>query len=158
MTFCIQNYGQASSGSNTPSWMTGGPFSMGNQSGFGYAGSTGGFGQNAGFNNSVALALDVGSNEIGIFTNGANPNPAGTSLTGGINLSNGHPVTVALTYNGTTLAVLITDTVNSDTYSTSYTVNIPAIVGASTAYIGFTAGEEFANSIQDIQTWTYQTP
>ena len=45
-----------------------------------------------------------------------------------------------LTYNGATLTVVITDTVTNATATQTYTVNIPAIVGGETAYVGFTGG------------------
>ena len=60
-----------------------------------------------------------------------------------------------MNYNGTTLTMQITDTVTNATYNTSFTVNIPNVVGGSTAYVGFTGGTGGLTAIQDILTWTY---
>jgi hypothetical protein len=61
-----------------------------------------------------------------------------------------------MTYNGTTLTMTITDaSVPADTFTTSWTVNIPGTVGANTALIGFTAGTGSATATQDIITWSY---
>jgi hypothetical protein len=37
-------------------------------------------------------------------------------------------------------------------------VNIPATVGANSAYIGFTGGTSTATAIESILDWTYTTP
>jgi hypothetical protein len=68
-----------------------------------------------------------------------------------------------LSYDGTTLTETIADTVTGDTFTTSYTLNIPALVGSTTAYIGFgggtsDAGQGGGTSLQDIQTWLYVAP
>ena len=60
-----------------------------------------------------------------------------------------------LTYDGTTLVVSITDTVSNATFSTSKALNIPATVGANTAYVGFTAGTGGSTALQNILNWTY---
>src|SRR5258706_3641783 len=50
----------------------------------------------------------------------------------------------------------ITDTANvSQTFTTSWPINIPATVGGNTAYIGFTAGTAHYSSVQDILNWSY---
>src|SRR5258706_15797350 len=50
----------------------------------------------------------------------------------------------------------ITDTANvSQTFTTSWAINIPGTVGGNTAYIGFTAGTAHYSSVQDILNWTY---
>ena len=58
----------------------------------------------------------------------------------GINLHSGDIFNAQLTYNGTMLTVVITDTVTNASATQTYTVNIPAIVGGPTAYVGFTGG------------------
>ena len=50
----------------------------------------------------------------------------------------------------------ITDVNNSSlTFSTSWSVNMPNIVGGSTAFVGFTGATGGATAIQEILTWTY---
>src|SRR5262249_23489926 len=56
---------------------------------------------------------------------------------------------------GTTLTETIRDTSTMASFTTSYTVNIPAIVGSDTAYVGFGGGTGGLNALHDILTWTY---
>ncbi len=118
-----------------------------------------------GIPNSVAIKFDIynnngeGSNSTGLYTNGASPTLPANDLSGsGINLASGDIMAVHMTYNGTTLTMTITDTVTNAVYSTTWTVNIPAAVGANTAYIGFTAGDGGLTANQEILTWTYTHP
>jgi hypothetical protein len=63
-----------------------------------------------------------------------------------------------MTYDGTTLKMTITDSVNtSQNFSTNWTINIPTTVGGNAANAGFTAGTGGLTAIQEIVTWTYTT-
>jgi len=62
---------------------------------------------------------------------------------------------VTLAYNGTTLALTVTDSVTRASFSHSWTINIPSIVGGNTAYVGFTASTGYFFANQYIQSWTY---
>jgi hypothetical protein len=62
---------------------------------------------------------------------------------------------VAMAYDGTTLTVTITDTVTTATAKQSYTVDIPTLVGGSTAFVGFTGATGGRTATQDILSWTY---
>ena len=124
---------------------------------------------------SLALKFDLynnageGTDSTGIFTNGRSPTirqpglapgypDASIDMTGtGIDLHSGDPFTVNLTYDGTTLTETITDTVTHATFTTSYAVNIPALVGSDVAYVGFTGGTGGLTAVQDILAWTFQT-
>jgi hypothetical protein len=139
MTFTIQNAGLTAVGS------AGG--------GLGYAS----------LRKSVAVKFDLynntgeGVNSTGLYTNGASPTGTNSiNLTGtGIDLHSGHVFSVAMTYDGTKLQVTITDTVTHATATQSYTVNIPTIVGSSTAFVGFTGGTGSLTAVQNILNWTY---
>jgi hypothetical protein len=146
MTFTIQNAGLSAVGPD------GG--------GLGY----GAFlpGDTPGIPTSVAVKFDLfsndgeGDNSTGLYTNGASPTKPATTLGGGVNLQSGDIFAVHITYNGSTLTMTITDTANtSDTFTTSWPVNIPSTVGGNTAYVGFTAGTGHYTSIQDVLQWTY---
>ena len=100
----------------------------------------GGGGGNLGYGgipNSVAIKFDLfnnageGNNSTGLFINGASPTNSGSvDLTGsGINLHSGDIFAVNLTYDGTTLTETIRDTLTGASFTTSYTVNIPAAPG-----------------------------
>src|SRR4029077_16337826 len=112
---------------------------------------------------SVAVKFDLfqnvheGNNSTGLYTNGASPtSPSVTLGTSGniVNLHSGDVLQVHMTYDGTTLAMTITDTVTNATFTTSWAINIPATVGANTAFVGFTAGTGLQTTTQ-IVTWTY---
>jgi hypothetical protein len=160
MAFVIQNKPPASlySAGNTRQWGAGGPYcTSNNQNGCGYSGSTGTNGENAGFLESWCFKVDAANNQVGVFTGGASTS-GGTSIGGSpstINLSSNHPITVQLSYSGTTLSVTLTDNTSGSTWSTSFTgVNIASAVGGSTAYVGFTACTFFSTVVQEVTKWT----
>ena len=75
----------------------------------------------------------------------------------GINLHSGDIINAQLNYSGTTLTVVITDTVTNASATQSYTVNIPSIIGGTTGYVGFTGGTGGLTAIQDILNWSYSS-
>ena len=146
MTFVIQNVGATALGPD------GG--------GLGYGPDTPG--GTPGIGNSVAVKFDLysndgeGTNSTGLYTDGASPTVPATTLGGGVNLHSGDVLNVQMTYNGTTLTLTITDaSVPADTFTTSWTINIPSTVGGNTAYVGFTAGTGGLSASQDVLTWTF---
>lgn len=125
-------------------------------------GSAGGNLAYGGIGKSVAVKFDLyngageGPNSTGLYTNGAVPTVPAITLGGGVNLHSGHLFNVHITYNGTTLTMTISDaTVPSETFTSSWTVNIPSIVGGNTAFVGFTGATGGATAIQELLTWTY---
>jgi hypothetical protein len=147
MTFTIQNAGLTAL--------------SGNGGGLGY-GSFSPSNGIVGIGRSVAIKFDLfnnageGTNSTGLYTDGASPTIPAVTLGGGVNLHSGDVFNTQISYNGTTLTLTITDaSVPADTFTTSWTVNIPSIVGANTAYVGFTAGTGGLTATQDILTWTY---
>ena len=115
-----------------------------------------------GIPNSIAVKFDLysnageGTNSTGLYINGASPTTPATALAGNVNLHSGDPFNVHMTYNGTTLAMTITDVnVPADTFTTSWAINIPSTVGANTAYAGFTAGTGGDTATQEIVNWVF---
>jgi hypothetical protein len=115
-----------------------------------------------GIGNSVAVKFDLynnageGINSTGLYTNGAAPFTPATNLTGtGIDLHSGHVFNVAMTYDGTTLVVTITDATTGATATQTYKVNIPSLVGGGAAYVGFTGGTGGLTATQDVLSWEY---
>src|SRR6202023_2512101 len=93
---------------------------------------------------SIAIKFDLysnageGTNSTGLYVNGASPTTAATTLGGGVNLHSGDIMKAHMTYDGTTLTLTITDTINpSQTFTTSWPINIPSTVGGNTALVGF---------------------
>ena len=111
---------------------------------------------------SIAVKFDLtndsgeGVDSTGLYVNGATPAfPAIDLSPSGINLHSDDTMAVQLIYDGATLAMTITDTVTLATWSTSFSINIPATVGGNTAYVGFTGSTASLSSSQKILTWTY---
>src|SRR6202011_2099354 len=82
----------------------------------------------------------------------------------GVNLHSGDVFQVHMSYNGTNLAMTITDVSTENSFSQTFqNFNIPGTVGGNTAYVGFTGGTGGLTAIQEILNWTYasnagQTP
>jgi fibronectin type 3 domain-containing protein len=165
--FTTQFTFQISPGSNTADGFTftiqgNGPTALGpSGGGLGYGPDhTGGTG---GIANSVAVKFDLynnqgeGTDSTGLYTGGAAPTNVGSiDLTStGVDLHSGDTMQVNMTYDGTTLAVTIQDTVTGKSATQNYTINIPTTVGNGTAYVGFTAGTGGLTATQDILTWTF---
>jgi hypothetical protein len=116
----------------------------------------------AGIPRSVAVKFDLhddageGSDSTGLYTDGAYPETPAIDLSNtGIDLHSGHVFNVAMTYDGTTLAVTITDAVTGASATQRYAVDIPGVIGASTAYVGFSGSSGGLTAVQDILNWTY---
>src|ERR1700738_3888327 len=140
MTFALQNAGTTALG----------PSGGGLGYGAGLPGGT------PGIATSVAVKFDLfqnsheGNNSTGLYTNGASPTSPATTLGGGVNLHSGDIFQVHMTYDGTTLTMTITDTVTNATFTNAWTINIPATVGGSTAFVGFTGGTGGQTATQQI--------
>jgi Legume lectin domain/Fn3 associated/Chitobiase/beta-hexosaminidase C-terminal domain len=145
MTFAIQRVGTSAIG----------PYGGGLAYGPSQVGGT------PGIPNSVAVKFALFNNGkcnncTGLYTNGAAPITPEVVLGGGINLQSGDIFAVHISYDGTTLTMTITDTVNnSQTFTTSWPIDIPTTIGGNTAYVGFTAGTGHYTLVQDILNWTY---
>jgi hypothetical protein len=112
--------------------------------------------------NSLAVKFDLHSNEgegsdsTGLYTDGAVPTEPSIDLTStGVNLHSGDIFNAQFSYDGTNLTVVITDTVTNASVTQKYPVNIPAIIGSPTAYVGFTAGTGGTSAIQEILNWNF---
>ena len=115
-----------------------------------------------GIPSSIAVKFDLFSNQgegpdsTGLYVNGAIPTlPAVDMSSSPINLHSGDTMDVKINYNGTILSMTITDLVTEGTFTTSWNVNIPSIVGGNTAWVGFTGGTGGSSSSQKVLTWTY---
>src|SRR5205085_9466260 len=125
-------------------------------------GATGGALGYAGIGKSVAVKFDLysnsgeGNNSTGLYLNGVSPTTPAVTLGGGVNLHSGDVFKVHITYDGTTLTMTITDTTNSSqTFTTSWPIDIPSTIGGNTAFVGFTAGTGHYTAVQDILNWTF---
>ena len=117
-----------------------------------------------GIRKSVAIKFDLhnnageGADSTGLYIDGAPPTiPATNLISSGINLHSGDVMHAHLAYDGSTLTLTLTDTITGATVTESYAVNIPAILGGRTAYIGFTGGTGEYSAIQNILSWSYSS-
>jgi hypothetical protein len=72
----------------------------------------------------------------------------------GVMLNSGHVMHAHITYDGTNLTLVLTDTVTSQVFTKVAALNIPSIVGSGTAYVGFTAATGGLTMTTDILNWT----
>ncbi|HET6328456.1 MAG TPA: fibronectin type III domain-containing protein [Planctomycetaceae bacterium] len=165
--FVTQFTFQTTAGSNTADGFTFtiqgmAPTALGSRGGaLGYSIATNGTGTKIG--QSVAIKFDLfdnageGGDSTGLFMNGAVPTKAGSiNLSpSGVDLHSGDPMQATLVYDGTTLTVMITDTVMAKSATQTYTVNIPSFVGGTSGFVGFTGGTGAVSSTQDILNWTF---
>jgi hypothetical protein len=143
MTFTIQN-------------STAGASAIGLLGGnLGYGGGT------KGIQKSVAIKFDIysnsgeGTDSTGLYQNGASPIlPAIDMTSSGVILLSGDAIAAHIVYNGTTLTMTLTDAIVNETFTQSWTVNIPSIVGGNLAYVGFTGGSGGKSSSQKVESWT----
>jgi hypothetical protein len=140
VTFCIQNDPR-------------GPTALGGGSG----------GSSLGYENitpSVALAMNIyapNGRGVALFQNGA-VTYGYASLLPDVDIGgNTNIIQVNVDYNGTVMTMTFKDTVTGGIASTNWTVNIPSVVGGSTAYVGFTGADGGVASIQTI-SWGGWTP
>ncbi len=103
-------------------------------------------------------AGDPSNSSTGLILNGAAPR-GGMDTSATVLLNSQDQKNVILTYDGTTLTETIIDVPRSTTFTTTYTVNIPAVIGSDTAYVGFTAatGSPAPSywELQDIVNWQF---
>ncbi len=138
VTFTIQNDGPAALG--------------GDGGGLGYAA----------IRNSVAIKFDIynnqgeGPNSTGLYVEGNLPTVPAISLADSpIDLHSGDVIDAHLTYDGVTLTLTLTNPISQQTWSHSFTIDIPRAVGGDTAWVGFTGGTGSGTASQKFNSWTY---
>lgn len=116
-------------------------------------GNSGKGGHAYGILNSVAIAIDQSTvpNSVGLYTGGNSPQ--GSQQATGLNFASGHAFSFAVTYNGTTLYLTITDLTTLASYSTSWAVNIVSVIGGPAGYFGFTVATYGQNINADLIAW-----
>ena len=129
--------------------------------GLGALGGTGGAKGFGGITPSVGLLFNIytGGAPAGVVgtslqLNGASPADSTYTASAPVNLGNGNPINITLSYNGTTLTVTMTDTVTLQTYTTGIALNLVGQLGNS-AFMGFTGGTGGANALQFISNFNF---
>lgn len=139
-------------------------FIIQNQSSSAVGGSGSSLGS-AGIANSVALKFDIhnsageGTDSTGVYLNGVQPTVPAVNLTGsGIVLASGDVIHAHVNYDGTTLALTLTDPVTNASFITGFAVNIPKVVGSNYAWCGFTAGTGGSSMTAIVRDWVMDVP
>jgi hypothetical protein len=121
----------------------------------GSGGDSLGYGPSGGITNSVAFEMNIYSLSAGgvgvCFGTNGTIGPYGPTTP--IDITSGVLITNEVTYDGTTLTVTMTDGVN--TFTTNAVGSIPAILGSSLGYVGFTGGDGGDKSVQAIGDFTF---
>jgi hypothetical protein len=115
----------------------------------GYGGGSegpGGGGIRSFFAKSVGVTLENStvsqdSSSTGLYTNGVIQ--GGSYDVSPLDMFAGDWINVQLTYNGSVLHQVLTDATTLASHENFFPINIPAVVGGSTAYVGFAAGTGF---------------
>lgn len=101
------------------------------------------------------------SNSLGIYTNGgpyAALTPEDDIEHTGIDFTLGHQMAVNIVFDGTYETLKVRDTVTGAQMRKTWPINIPVIVGGSTAYVGFSGGQVQSGGAHMIVTaWDYYT-
>jgi hypothetical protein len=128
----------------------------------GGAGGSLGVGPGTAIAPSAELMLDIfGGSGYAFGTNGANvPNNGAHSINfqppGNVPLNTGHPVNITVTYANGLMALTFADTVGGVTFSTNLNVgDLTTILGADTAYVGFTGAYGGSQSVQTITNFSF---
>ena len=112
--------------------------------------------------NSVCLKFDLDADAgqtpsaTGLYINGQSPTTNSIDTRpSGINFHSLHDFHVILAYQSGLLTETIEDLQTSATFTDSFTINIPAILGANQAFVGFTASDGGAVCLPTIFNWRF---
>lgn len=86
---------------------------------------------------------------------------SGTPVTGSylstapVDFDSTDPISVSINYTTSNLSVTVTDVTTAASYSTNFNVDLEAVAGGSTAYVGFTGASGAAQSHQTISNFQF---
>jgi hypothetical protein len=104
---------------------------------------------------SAGLDFNIyGQNTVGIGFN-VNGAVGPYTSTAPVVLDGLHDINVTLTYNGSVAHIVLVDAVTGDSFTADQPVDLPATLGASTAYMGFTGGDGGAVAWQEVHNFVY---
>lgn len=115
----------------------------------------------SGITPSVALAFNLYSGEgvgMAFETNSLSYIFGGNSAyisTSPVSFNSGDPINVTMIYLGGIVSVTLTDQNTLQSYTTSYTANLPGLLGGHTAYVGFTGGTGAITSQQQVSNFSF---
>ncbi|MBC8102069.1 MAG: hypothetical protein H7Z41_05725 [Cytophagales bacterium] len=111
---------------------------------------------------SVSFQFNInGGSTVGVGVNGTLSTPTNTNTATGVNLDSGNPILVRLQYDASVNPTLVTETLTDQTTGRSFTTtfNLPdslaTLLGAPTAYVGFTGSTGSRNATQQISWFRF---
>jgi len=105
---------------------------------------------------SAELEWDIfGGNGYARETNGIVPSGGTFTIPGSVAFPSGDPIQFSIYYANSLMSITFTDAVAATSYSTNWNVNLPQVLGANTAYVGFTGADGGSTSIQTITDFTF---
>jgi len=111
---------------------------------------------------SAELMMDIfGGSGYAFGFNGTDTPPSGATspnfaAPGSVHFNSGDPINVTLYYANGRLALTFTDAVANTSFSTNLAVgSLPNVLGADTAYVGFTGAYGGSTSVQTITNFTF---
>lgn len=107
---------------------------------------------------SVAFAINIydgNTRGISFLTNGTIPASGAWTVPSPVVIGSVNPLFVKLSYSAGSLRVTLVESNTANVYNNTYAVNIPAVVGGNTAYVGFTAADGGVASTQVFSNFTF---
>ncbi|HWQ90191.1 MAG TPA: immunoglobulin domain-containing protein [Clostridia bacterium] len=104
---------------------------------------------------SAALQINIYANNTPGIAFNVNGATGGYTSTYPVDPANGNAMNVSLVYSGGILQVIVSDPLSGGSFTTNIAVNLPATVGADTAYVGFTAADGGTVSTQIIKNFSF---
>lgn len=117
----------------------------------------GGDGKDLGYGGAVTRSRAV---LLGIFpasgeSLGTNGTVAAGQDTDLVDMGSGHPIQVALDYNGETLSETLTDTATGDTFSARHDFDLAAQLGQPTAFVGLSGASGSITAVQTVRNFVF---
>jgi hypothetical protein len=72
-----------------------------------------------------------------------------------VNIASGNPIFVSLLYTANVLRATFVESNTPNTFTTNFALNLPSIVGAQTAYVGFTGADGGVASTQVVSNFIF---
>lgn len=108
-----------------------------------------------GITNSAAIEFNIYANDGAGCSFGIDGAIGPFQPTGTVDLGSGDPIGVNVLYEGGVLTMTLSDSLQFTSFTTNAIINLPAVVGSDTAYVGFTAADGAVASTQTISNFTF---